>query len=95
MDADLQAVAPDMVGGPRARTKLLGKLSTMRRTVDQAGEPGSRKAKRKFKTAGRQLQQFIGTVAKGQRKQKIKEPIASRLLTTADATKQQLLPLQR
>jgi hypothetical protein len=93
MDADLQAVSPDLVGGPSARTKLLSKVGTIRRTVDSAGEPGSKKAKRKFKAAGRQMNKLIATVTKGQRKGKIKEPIAGRLLTAGGAVKQQLQPL--
>jgi hypothetical protein len=75
------------------RKGLLAKVGAVHRTIDGAGTPGTAKARRKFKHAGRQLQLFINAVthARG----KISAGIGDKLLGTANLAKSKLLPFQK
>ena len=95
IEFDLQAVTPDEVGGAQTQSRLVDQVRTIRQSVDAAGAPGTPRARRKFKRAGRQLQAFMKAVARGQKRGKIAPGIAETVLTSAGDVKARILPFQK
>lgn len=93
IQADLQASSPADVGGAATQKRLLGQVGAVHRTVDSAGTPGSARAKRRFRRAGRQLKLFINAVARGRSRGKIAAAVGDEILGVAGQARGMILPL--
>jgi hypothetical protein len=95
IESDLGKVAADQVGGVPARNRLVARIALVHHTVDMAGTPGSRRATRILKRAGRLLKSFMNTVNRGKRSGKIHSDVADQVLTLASGASTNLLPFEK
>ena len=95
IEAELEGALAADLGNRDSIRRLVTRITGIQRTIETAGPPGTRRARRRFRHASRELQAFIGVVSRGSKSGKISVGVGERVLARAADARGKILPLQK